>query len=250
MSKIDEYREVLRSLGDWDDYLLRESRLPGPRANLELASAVALEGWEKRFLRWLAEHGPEQAPTDIRESFLAVCGVMGLGYLAARGGVAHFDLLRECAGDPRWRVREAVALGLQQFGKVAPERLLPLMVDWSRGSLLVRRAAVATLCEPSLLVDADHALRILAILDDITALLLDEPDRRAEDFKVLRKGLAYGWSVAVAAQPDLGKPRMERWIGVDDRDIRWLMKQNLRKKRLLRMDAAWVEVQLSVLESR
>jgi hypothetical protein len=133
---------------------------------------------------------------------------------------------------------------LQQLGKVEPDRLLTLMEDWVHGSLLVRRAVVATLCEPALLVDADDGERILGFLDDITASLPDEPDRRAEDFRTLRKGLAYGWSVAVAAQPELGKPRMERWIGVDDRDIRWLMKQNLRKKRLLRMDLAWVEGQL------
>jgi hypothetical protein len=59
--------------------------------------------------------------------------------------------------------------------------------------------------------------------------------------------LAYGWSVAVAAQPELGKPRMEKWIGVDDPDIRWVMVQNLRKKRLMRMDAAWVRAQLAAL---
>jgi hypothetical protein len=37
MSKIEVYREKLRQLGDWESYLLSESRLPGPRANLELS---------------------------------------------------------------------------------------------------------------------------------------------------------------------------------------------------------------------
>ena len=31
---------MLRSLEDWDEYLLGESRLPGRRANIELARAV------------------------------------------------------------------------------------------------------------------------------------------------------------------------------------------------------------------
>ena len=34
---------------------------------------------------------------------------------------------------------------------------------------------------------------------------------------------------------------MERWFPVDDKDIRWIMKENLKKDRLARMDAAWVK---------
>jgi len=46
MSKVEEYREALRELGDWDPFLLRESGLPGPRGNIELGRAVAEEGDE------------------------------------------------------------------------------------------------------------------------------------------------------------------------------------------------------------
>ena len=52
MGKVESYRLVLRELGDWDDYLLNESKLPGPRANLELAFAVAIEGNEALFRRY------------------------------------------------------------------------------------------------------------------------------------------------------------------------------------------------------
>lgn len=246
MSKVDEYRAQLKSLGAWDDFLLRESRLPGPRANLELAYAVAWEGSEAQFLR-LAALGPEEAPQNTAEEFLAFCGVLGLGFLAARGGGEHFRLLRQKASDPRWRIREAVALGLQEYGRSAIEALLALMAEWRQGTLLERRAAVAALCEPSLLQEPASAGRIMDILDQITASILDEADRRAEAFKVLRKALAYGWSVAVAGQPETGKPRMARWIASSDPDIRWIMRQNLKKKRLLRMDEAWVQVQLASL---
>ena len=44
MSKRETYRAILRDMPDWDAYLLRESGLPGPRGNLELAQAVADEG--------------------------------------------------------------------------------------------------------------------------------------------------------------------------------------------------------------
>jgi len=57
----------------------------------------------------------------------------------------------------------------------------------------------------------------------------------------LRKGLGYCWSVAVVAAPGTGKKMMETWFSSDDKDIVWIMKENLRKKRLIRMDAEWVE---------
>jgi hypothetical protein len=248
MGKVEAYRAQLRTMDSWDDFLLQESRLPGPRANLELAYAVAEEGSEERFLR-LAALGPEEGPQNTAGEFLAFCGVLGLGYLAARGGARHFSLLRQKAADPRWRIREAVALGLQKYGQSTMEPLLALMAEWSQGSLLERRAAVATLCEPGLLHKPDDAGRIMALLDQITASILNQEDRRAEAFKTLRKALAYGWSVAVAAQPAAGKPRMARWIASPDPDIRWIMRQNLKKKRLLKMDATWVQAQLNTLDA-
>jgi len=56
----------------------------------------------------------------------------------------------------------------------------------------------------------------------------------------LRKGLGFCWSVATVALPKTGKKMMERWIANDDKDVLWVMKENLRKKRLTRMDAQWV----------
>jgi hypothetical protein len=52
--------------------------------------------------------------------------------------------------------------------------------------------------------------------------------------------MAYCWSVAAAALPAEGKTAMQRWFGSDDPDVRWVMKENLKKKRLERMDAEWV----------
>jgi hypothetical protein len=46
--------------------------------------------------------------------------------------------------------------------------------------------------------------------------------------------------VAVAAAPEEGKSLMEKWTASDDKDIRWIMKSNSRKKHLARMDAEWV----------
>jgi hypothetical protein len=121
------------------------------------------------------------------------------------------------------------------------DRLIHEMQGWSSGSLLERRAAVAALCEPRLLTRESHARHTLDILDKITASIGDIENRRSDAFRALRKGLGYCWSVAVAAFPEAGKPLMEKWLTNTDQDVNWIMKQNLGKARLERMDCAWVE---------
>ena len=240
MSKVDRYRVELRTLADWKPFLLAESGLPGPRGNLELADAVAEEGNEALFRAYSAI-GADQAPANTPGEFLAVCGMVGLGRLLAEGQRELLPLLRAGASDRRWRIREAVAIALQRLGKQDMAALLDVAEAWSGGNLLERRAAAAAVCEPVLLSQAAQVRRVLAILDTITASLAAVSDRRSDDFKTLRKGLAYCWSVAVAALPAEGKPAMEKWLQNSDRDVAWLMKENLKKNRLQRIDPTWVE---------
>jgi len=68
-------------------------------------------------------------------------------------------------------------------------------------------------------------------------------DRRKPDYRTLRQGLGYCRSVAVAADPAAGTGRMGRWIDSADDDVRWVMRNNLSKKRLQRVDSAWVKAQ-------
>jgi len=98
------------------------------------------------------------------------------------------------------------------------------------------------LCEPRLLHDPRQAKRVLKLLDTITTSLVREPNRKAEDFKTLRQALGYCWSVAVVASPLEGKPAMEKWLVNPDADVAWIMRENLKKNRLARMDAKWVKV--------
>jgi hypothetical protein len=240
MKKTDYYRQILHTLEVWDSFLLQESGLPGPRGNLELVQVVADEGDEALFWRYLG-FGPDVAPTHSAQEFLAVCGVVGLGRLLTEGQMEVLDTLRQCASDPRWRVREGVAMALQRWGEQDMEALLREMTVWSQGSFLEQRAAVAALCEPKLLKDPQHSKDVLQILDQVMALLTKVEDRKSDDFKVLRKGLGYCWSVAVAALPEAGKPLLEKWLTSEDKDVLWIMRENLKKDRLSRVDAAWVE---------
>jgi hypothetical protein len=240
LSRIADYRAHLRSLKDWAPFLHAESRLPGPRGNLELLAAVADEGETELFLSLIDENPPHLAPTNTSGEFVATCGATGLGARIAAGEETLWPRLRALASDPRWRVREGVAMGLQRIGDVDMGGLLTEMRAWVGGNAFERRAAVAGLCEPRLLREAAAARAVLDLLDRVTASLLEESDRRREDVRVLRKALGYGWSVAIVASAPEGKARLERWAASDDTDVRWIVRENLRKARLERMDGAWV----------
>jgi HEAT repeat protein len=239
MSKVEEYRDALRKLDDWDSFLLAESGLPGPRGNIELGRAVAEEGGGELFRRYLA-YDEEMAPTNSPQEFLVFCGVLGLGRLLAEGNREVLPTLRECASDKRWRTREAVAMALQRWGEADMGSLLREMEEWSKGSVLEKRAAAAALCEPRLLGDPSRAREVLRLLDSMTASIEFLQDRKSDEFVAFRKGLGYCWSVAVAALPEEGKPLMEKWFSSDDKDVLWIMKENLKKKRLERTDSEWV----------
>ncbi len=240
MSKADVYRDKLRTMESWDAYLLQESGLPGPRGNIELAQVVADEGNLEMFQRYLT-YTAERAPTNSPYEFLAFCGVIGLGRLLAAGEYEHLDTLRLCASDQRWRLREGVAMALQRLGDADMDRLLAEMEEWALGAPLEQRAAAAAICEPRLLAQPRHASAALRILDHITSSLAADGEHGRNDVLALRKGLGYCWSVAVVALPDEGKALMEKWMASPNKDIQWVMRENLKKARLQRMDAGWTQ---------
>jgi hypothetical protein len=242
MTRSTEYRSLLQNLGrdSWDAFLAAESALPGARANLELAQAAADVGNEPQFRRWL-ELGPDQASDDSAQLMLPICGAIGLGRLVADGRSDLLPRLRQAANDPRWRVREAVVLGLQRWGDRDLPSLVASMFEWIQGGFLEQRAAVAILCEPRLLRDASIGTRVLALLEQATESIERAPDRRDPDLRVLRQSLGYCWSVLIAALPVEGKRAFERLVGVSAPDVQWMVRENLKKARLRRMDAAWIE---------
>src|SRR5215207_3897094 len=236
MSKIEDYRGTLKKLDDWIPFLRKNSGLPGPRRNLELAHAVAHEGSKRQFEQFLATPAEE----NTSEVFLVFCGLVGLGQLAANEP-GLFDRLRKYASDRRWRVREAVATGLQLAGDQNIDLLLNEMQKWSRGNWYEKRAAAAALAEPRLLKDPQQVGQSLWVLNEITTAMERAGDSRDDSFKVLRKAMGYCWSVVVAALPEAGKPILEKWLTSQDKDILWMMKENLKKNRLVKMDADWVK---------
>ena len=247
MTRLEDYRGKLGALDDWTPFLLKNSGLPGPRGNLELAQAAAEMASKEQVEAWLGIPAA-QAPENSSNVFLVFCAVTALGKFIARGGREYFAALRPLASDTRWRVREAVAIALQYVGDADMKMLLKEMKEWSKGNWYEKRAAAAALAEPRLLKNATHARTVLKILHRITKDIATARETGAESFKVLRQSMGYCWSVAVAALPEDGKALMEDWMPSRNADVRWIMKENLQKKRLERMDARWVKKWKAVVE--
>lgn len=222
--RAEQYRKELRELKDWDAYLKRHSGLPGPRANLELLAAVVEEADARRLERL----------SRSADEFLAACGAAGLGRIALEDDDA-LERMHTLASDPRWRVREGVAIGLQRFGHEDMSRLLKLMKAWAGEDAYVQRAVVAGLCEPPLLKKRTDAVAVLRILDQITRSLASSTNRRGDGFRALRQTLGYGWSVAAAAAPEDAVRYFEKWIRSEDKDVVWVMNSNLSKNRMARL---------------
>ena len=229
--RVQHYRaELKKRRGEWESYLKANSGLPGPRANLELVEAVGEEADADLLWRLSASS----------DEFLALCGTAGLGRLAATDPDAVLGWLKELAADPRWRVREGVAIALHRMGRSNMAALITQMEVWSKDGPLVQRAAAAGLCEPPLLKKPDDIRRVLLVLDHITRSMAATRDRKQEGFKVLRQAMGYCWSVAAAADPEAGRPLLQKWLRSSDPDISWVMKSNLGKARMSALGRAWL----------
>jgi hypothetical protein len=233
--------------GELMGYIVSNSSLPGRRANLELAGAFGEEierssRWARHLRRrlWglcidMARVTAEEAPVNDPREFLPFCGAIGIGTIASVSpeltGEA-LESLRALANDVRWRTREAVGFALQKMLAIQPQDVLPVLDEWAaEGTWLEVRAAVAALAEPGLLTDEELALSALELHQRILARVLEAQDRRAEDFKTLRKALGYTLSVVVQAIPKEGFEYLAQLAESQDRDVQWVVRQNLKKNR-------------------
>ena len=219
---------MLTTLDDWMPYLSANSGLPGPRGNLELVAACGEEADAATAERLIASG----------DEFATVCGLVALGRLLGQGDDGQLDTLHAHASDERWRVREGVAMALQRAADDDPERAFAAAEQWALdASPLVRRAAVAAVCEPRLLRDpsfARRALRLVARVTDDLALL-PSAVRREPPLRTLRQALGYGWSVVIAALPDEGLPLFRELESRADSDLQWVARENRKRHRLQRL---------------
>lgn len=229
------------------DYLTSNSKLPGRRANLELAGAFpdALEKIAQKDSQkcWalcvsMLELTAEEAPVNTPEEFVPFCGAVGIGSMGS-AHPAFYDpaivMLRGLAKDSRWRMREAVRMGLQKLTETRAHDTLTTMEAWiDEGDWLEMRAVAATVAMPSLLKNEEMARWALSFHREIFSQVIATQDRRSEPFRVMRKALGYTLSVVVSALPREGFQFMAQQIESQDKDVKWILRENLKKKRLVK----------------
>ena len=218
-------------------FLRAESHLPGPRGNLELADAFA--DWAPTSLVDALAKAGSPRPAAGGDEFVDFCIALSLGERLARNDdPALVALLREIARDERWRVREAVATGLQRVGDREFSRLRDIVLVWAEDpDPLVQRAAAAAICEPRLLVPPGAAATAITVCERTTGHLgsLAWAARREPDVRVLRQALGYCWSVAISADPGPGLAAFAVIESSADPDVAWIVRENRKKARLKRL---------------
>lgn len=228
-------------------YLRDHSRLPGPRANLELAHDVSYllaasvskhpeEVWS--LLNSFTDGDRRMVVSNTPAEFVILCGIIAAGACAAVQSERRnetFALLRRYAGSPYWRVREGVAIAYQHVLAAQPQETSPQIIALAtEGDYLQQRAAVAATAEPPLLYTPDMlalALKVQRIvLERVARVAVGE--RKSEEFRVLRRTLGYTLSVITAAAPEQGFALMRECASWGDADIAWILRENIKKKRL------------------
>ncbi len=230
-----------------EQLLLSDCGLPGPRANLQLAAAcadalaarTASGEWWTVLLGWI-DLGSLEAPSNHPREFLPFVAAQALGALHARADgpqrTVALARLRRAARDPRWRLREGVAFGLQRIAENDFAALESIAEAWlAEGSALEWRAVLVALAHPPLLLEeqAGYALEVADRLWRRFAAWSPQ-ERKADDAAALRKALELAPSVLVAASPDGGFALLGRWAGAEELDLKKVVAANLRKARLAR----------------
>ncbi|MEW5956569.1 MAG: hypothetical protein AB1801_02515 [Chloroflexota bacterium] len=256
MSKKDDYQQDLIPLfeaflttadaGEIEAYLTAHSNLPGPRGNLELADAFADRveagtGYAGDRL-WqlcvrMSEVSAQEAPVNDPREFISFCGTVGLGALGLAPEFFEPALarLKTLANDPRWRMREGAPRALQRLLVRRSQAVLTALAGWlAGGSLLELRAVAAAVAEPAPLQDEAVVGAALSLHRHIFERVMATQTRKSEEFRVLRQALGYTLSVVIQARPVEGFALMAQLVDSQDPDVLWIVKENLKKKRLTR----------------
>lgn len=226
--------------------LLENSKLPGPRANLELLYTFTTSASEKEIVDCL---NIQQVSLNTPEEFALTCGVAASIYhSAATLGRVDPDYIKY-ANHESWRVREGICIGFQKSKNLLTSmQMLEDLQILSRGTALEMRTYIATLSEPCLLMDYIDPNWLLNELYRITSEQFQNKDKIDDELKVLRKALGYCWSVPLCGD-GADKTHFEKLLELrNNKHIQWIIKENLKKKRLEKLDNDWVCSMLKSIE--
>jgi hypothetical protein len=172
------------------------------------------------------------------KEILPFCGAVAIGAIGSTRAEFFrkaFPLLKRLATDSRWRTREGVAMGLQRLIAGKGQSALKELDGWiGKNEWLIMRAVAAGVAEPALLRDEQIAKGALALHEKIFSQILAAEDRKTDEFKTLRQALGYSLSVVICAIPKEGFEYMQQIAASRDLDVLWVIRENLKKNRLVR----------------
>ena len=225
--------------------LLVNSGLPGPRGNLELLYSFAHSATADEIDECLVYYHDDLKNSP--EEFVAMCGIVGYCILNRNDIKETLEKIRGYASHQSWRIREGVAIGIQEVAAPRMNEIINNLEKWLDGNELEKRAVVAALCEPKLLKERLNNIKILNTLAKLTLEFEKIESKLSDNQNTLKKTLGYGWSVVIVAIPEEGKEVFETIAQNNNKHIQWIVKENLKKNRLRVMDKEWSEKMLTNL---
>jgi len=247
---VADLRHYTRVNNEIVSYLLAHSNLPGKRGNIELAFAFAeyIEdlystnpGQVFAFCVALIDENPPHMHVIGNEEFLPFCGIVALGRIGAIDTTQEphvIAFLKSAAQDERWRIREAVAMAIQELMDVRPETMLATHQAWvHEDNDLLHRAVAAGVAEPRFMKNEAIARVSLALHKAILERIVNEPVRRDPEYQALVKGLCYTLSVVITGIEDDGFAYLEALIATNHPIMKKIVRENVKKKRLTRLNA-------------
>lgn len=222
------------------DYLKQNSRLPGPRANLELLYEFIENATDSEIdnCMSIADSVTLNSPSE----FVLFCGIAAFIKRTARLQRTVDVDLSNYTNHESWRIRESVCIGFQRSKPyLSPNEMMKSLSKLKNESALDKRAYFATLCDPILLNDYIKPSDVLSDLLDVTVDCFNMSAKLDSELIVLRKALGYCFSVAICADEIFGKQTFEKLLNyTDSKHILWIVRENLKKNRLIKLDAEWV----------
>lgn len=230
-----KWGSILES-GDLEEltqYLAENSNLPGPRANLGLASKLAeliSSSWTNhtKFLRRCIDFWGD-------DEYLRTCRNIALGYLAAdhpQEDIWTLDLLYLDNFNDEWRPREAVTIGLTEVLRKREDYMLQLLHRWNEDNdLRVLRNTLVALADPENLRE-NRGLREALRDYTVKAMTAIRYESNSEPgYQILKKSLGFTISVAAVEDQEILQ-LLEMWADSDVKQWKSLLRSNLKKNRL------------------
>jgi len=229
-----------------ESYIVANRNLPSPRANLELAYALSglLDEIKKKdlaklfslFIEW-GSISSKQAPVNDPKEFLPFCAARAIGKIGSieeKFRPKAVNLLRDYSKDNRWRMREAVTMGLQFLLDKYPQQMVDQFNIWIKDeNFLELRAVVTAYADPALLTRKVISQNGLKTHRKVLDIVHASEDRKSDEFKALRKALGYTFSLIATIYTPNSFGVMKKLAATGDKDLQWIVRENMKKKRLI-----------------